>query len=217
MVRTLTRSISRKRKSKCDGNIPSCAACEKVYSTPCVYSPESDHRRKGVYKNDLESLKTRNSTLQTLVTALLNLEEHDAFDLVREMRSCDSLDEVAERIANEDLRPTHEGEGANTANSTASHGLTLGKHLYGRMADLLIDEGSVRYIGGTSHLIHDGNDDTDDMDDDGQLATNSGRDQSFLLSWTTATSDPELIVHLLNMYFTVSELTGRTYHNRDIF
>lgn len=29
----------RKRKSKCDGNQPSCAACAQVYNTPCVYSP----------------------------------------------------------------------------------------------------------------------------------------------------------------------------------
>jgi hypothetical protein len=38
----------RKRKSKCDGNQPSCAACAQVYNTPCVYSPWTGTRVEGV-------------------------------------------------------------------------------------------------------------------------------------------------------------------------
>ncbi|KAK2796444.1 hypothetical protein FQN50_009555 [Emmonsiellopsis sp. PD_5] len=46
----------RKRKSKCDGQTPSC-----------VYDPDSDHRRKGVFKQDIERLRNRNSYLEELL------------------------------------------------------------------------------------------------------------------------------------------------------
>ena len=51
-----------------------------------------------MYKNDVDNLKTRNSTLHTLIQAILNLKEEEAFDLVREIRTCESLDAVAEKI-----------------------------------------------------------------------------------------------------------------------
>src|SRR5690349_18096595 len=59
----------RRRKSKCDGNTPKCAACASVYMTECEYAPHTDHRRKGVYKKDIDSLTTKNSTLQILIQA----------------------------------------------------------------------------------------------------------------------------------------------------
>jgi len=69
----------RRRKSKCDGNTPSCAACASVYHTECVYDLNSDHRRKGVYKKDIDSLKTQNGTLQTLIEAILNVRRSLSF------------------------------------------------------------------------------------------------------------------------------------------
>jgi len=53
--------------------MPACAACASVYQTECVYDLNSDHRRKGVYKKDIDQLKTQNGTLQTLVEAILNV------------------------------------------------------------------------------------------------------------------------------------------------
>ncbi|EEY15148.1 nitrogen assimilation transcription factor nirA [Verticillium alfalfae VaMs.102] len=61
----------RRRKSKCDGALPSCAACASVYGTECVYDPNSDHRRKGVYREKIDSMKARTSTLQILIEAIL--------------------------------------------------------------------------------------------------------------------------------------------------
>lgn len=88
----------RKRKSKCDGNTPSCAACSSVYGTGCVYDPSSDHRRKGVYKKDIDNLKTRNDTLQTLIQAILDHPEEQVHELVQTMRSSDNLEDVAEAV-----------------------------------------------------------------------------------------------------------------------
>jgi hypothetical protein len=88
----------RKRKSKCDGNLPKCAACASVYLTECEYAPHTDHRRKGVYKKDVDATKTKNTTLQILIQAILNAEEDDVMDVVRQIRTCDSLEELAATI-----------------------------------------------------------------------------------------------------------------------
>lgn len=153
----------RKRKSKCDGAQPACAACSSVYGSECIYDPNSDHRRKGVYKNDTDNLKTRNSTLQTLITALLNLQEHEAFDLVREIRTCESLDAVAEKIAAKEngVEAEEDSSDHSAGDNGVSQAPTFEKQLYGKMGDLRLDEGSVRYIGGTSHLLHINDDDNE--------------------------------------------------------
>ncbi len=90
----------RRRKSKCDGALPSCAACASVYGTECVYDPNSDHRRKGVYREKIDSMKASNSTLQILIEAILNAQEEDVYDIVKRIRTCDNLDVVAESILN---------------------------------------------------------------------------------------------------------------------
>ncbi|KAK3112225.1 Nitrogen assimilation transcription factor nit-4 [Teratosphaeriaceae sp. CCFEE 6253] len=189
---------SLKRKSKCDGNLPACAACSQVYGTDCIYDPNSDHRRKGVYKNETADLKTRNSTLHTLIQAILNASEESVPGLVREIRTCESLDDVADRLLakengvdledDEDDELVHENGG--------SHGRTFETHLYGKMGDLRLDEGSVRYIGGTSNLIHLAQEDSNELKDEYQ------QQEDPITSWTNVTDDPELVVHLLNMYFT---------------
>src|SRR5271170_8489843 len=86
------------RQGYCYSNLPKCAACASVYLTECEYAPHTDHRRKGVYKKDMDSLKTRNSTMQTLIHAILNYEEEDVPELVRQIRTCESLDDLAENI-----------------------------------------------------------------------------------------------------------------------
>jgi hypothetical protein len=142
-----------------------CAQCV----LECIYDPNSDHRRKGVYKNDIDNLKTRNTTLQTIIQALLNDEEQKAFDLVREIRTCDSLDAVAEKITAGQRGVDYEDEEDYDASPDAngdSQVPTFEKQLYGKMGDLRLDEGSVRYIGGTSNLIHISLDDGDDEADE---------------------------------------------------
>ncbi|KAK5117418.1 Nitrogen assimilation transcription factor nit-4 [Meristemomyces frigidus] len=187
----------RKRKSKCDGNLPACAACVQVYGTECIYSPESDHRRKGVYKNDVDNLKTRNSTLQTLVQAILNYAEDDIPELIREIRTCESLDTVAEKIvARENGSEVGDDEEDGGHERNAMQAPTFETQLYGKMGDLRLDDGSVRYFGGTSNLIHLAQDDANhDVDEYTQQ-------EDPITSWTDVTDDPQLVLHLLNMYFT---------------
>src|SRR4051812_415005 len=100
----------RRRKSKCDGALPSCAACSSVYGTECVYDPNSDHRRKGVYREKIDSMKAQNSTLQILIEAILNAAEDDVPAIVKKIRTCDSLDTVAESILKQDFTNDDEEE-----------------------------------------------------------------------------------------------------------
>ncbi|QSZ30240.1 hypothetical protein DSL72_004762 [Monilinia vaccinii-corymbosi] len=145
----------RKRKSKCDGNTPSCAACSSVYGTECVYDPLSDHRRKGVYKEKIDSLKTRNSTLQTLIQAILNAAEDDVPNLVRKIRTCESLDDVADGILKEKQGLEDEDDDMDDSMAYAPTNLPIFEsQLSGKMGELRLENGSVRFLGGTSNLIY---------------------------------------------------------------
>ncbi|KAF1839468.1 hypothetical protein BDW02DRAFT_486967 [Decorospora gaudefroyi] len=193
----------RKRKSKCDGTTPACSACAAVYNTPCIYDPNSDHRRKGVYKKDIDNLKTRNSTLQTLIQAILNYPEDEVADLVQQIRTCESLDAVAEGIIAREKGDDDDDELLSpvTTPTMAPAKGTFESQLSGKMGELRLEDGSTRYIGGTSHLIYlgKGNDaaaSPDAYSDDEYLEP-----QDPFCSWTTVTSDPELVQHLLSMYF----------------
>ncbi|KAF1992921.1 pathway-specific nitrogen regulator [Amniculicola lignicola CBS 123094] len=205
----------RKRKSKCDGSTPSCSACAAVYNTECIYDPNSDHRRKGVYKKDIDNLKTHNSTLQTLIQAILNYPDDEVAQLVKEIRTCESLDAVAETIIARENGDEDEGDedaspfGGDTGGSVGSAGSAAERmfesQLSGKMGELRLEDGSTRYIGGTSHLIYlgAGNDGKDSpatlRDLEAYQQQGGGGDP--ITSWTTVTKDSELVLHLMNMYF----------------
>ena len=190
---------------QCDGNTPSCAACASVYGTECVYDPNSDHRRKGVYKKDIDSLKTRNSTLQTLIEAILNYPEYEVPGLIRDIRTCESLDDVAEGILSKELAS---GEDAEDAESPPSNASLLAvprfeQELSGKMGELRLQNGSVQFLGGTSNLIYlDSDLQTEDSESLINTVDSYQQQEDPITSWTKVTSDAELIVHLMNMYTT---------------
>ncbi|KAL4968810.1 putative C6 transcription factor (NirA) [Aspergillus stella-maris] len=190
----------RRRKSKCDGNLPSCAACSSVYHTTCVYDPNSDHRRKGVYKKDTDTLRTKNSTLLTLIQALLNYEEEDAFDLVRQIRSCDNLEDVAQSLLTQEKRFSGLSPDATLVDDDAtSQTDQFESELAGKMSNLVLD-GSHKFIGGTSNLIFlppgsELNEGNPGLDIGGEL-------EGSVTQWTKVTDDQQLIKHLMTMYFT---------------
>lgn len=195
----------RKRKSKCDGQLPKCAACASVYLTECEYAPHTDHRRKGVYKKDIDSLKTKNSTLQTLIHAILNYDEEDVPELVSQIRTCDNLEELADSIvAKANGALLEQDDAPDSPIYGASMPLEIPQfeaELSGRMGDLLV-EGSVKFIGGTSNLIWLPN----DSESNGPAwpiahAQTVKSQEEALLSWTSVTQDKELILYLINMYF----------------
>jgi hypothetical protein len=167
--------------------------------TECVYDPNSDHRRKGVYKEKVDSLKTKNSTLQTLIQAILNVAEDDVPNLVRQIRTCESLDDVADSILRQEQGlEDEEYDYDDTAYKTTSLP-TFETELSGKMGELRLENGSVRFLGGTSNLIY-----LDPADEnEGALGLDAYQQQEDpLTSWTTVTRDTEVIVHLINMYFT---------------
>ncbi|KAJ9669543.1 Nitrogen assimilation transcription factor nit-4 [Coniosporium apollinis] len=186
----------------CDGNLPECAACASVYNTACVYDPNSDHRRKGVYKKDIDNLKTRNSTLQTLIQAILNYPEDEVPALIKQIRTCESLDTVAEAILAKEagISGDDEDDIPSLTIETLSGQPTFETQLSGKMGRLQLEDGSVRYIGGTSNLIHLGA-----GSDHEEMASETEQYQQQdnpITTWTNVTSDSTLIMHLINMYFT---------------
>lgn len=183
-----------------------------MYGTECVYDPSSDNRRKGVYKKTIDSLKTRNSTLQTLIQAILNYSEDEVVGLVREIRSCESLDDVAESIlaASTGQAGLHGGgddddEDDDTPELESDQlGPTFERVVSAKMGELRLEDGSVRFLGGTSNLIFGGLNAVigDDAHARAGLDGPSQPQNQPITSWTTVTSDPDLIRHLVHMYFT---------------
>jgi hypothetical protein len=166
-----------------------------------VYDPNSDHRRKGVYKKDIDNLKTRNSTLQTLVQAILNYPEAEVASLVQQIRTCESLDAVAEAIiAKESGMDEDDDDDDEAVSPFGDVAQTFESKLSGKMGELRLEDGSTRYIGGTSNLIYlgAGSDNDDRPDSNVELYQ---QQENPVTTWTTVTSDPDLIVHLMNMYF----------------
>lgn len=190
----------RRRKSKCDGNLPKCAACASVYLTECEYAPHTDHRRKGVYKKEADTLKTKNSTLQTLIQALLNYEEDEAFDLLKQMRTTDNLEDLVQIVEARSKGIEQDFPDSPVYQDESTQLPQFDAELSGKMGDLLLD-GSVKFIGGTSNLVW--------LDDAPSTFTSPVPSESHIvrpreeaiLSWTTVHNDKELILHFLNMYF----------------
>ena len=141
-----------------------------------------------------------------MIQAILNYPEAEVPDLVKQIRTCESLDDVAESIIARNIALDEEDgadEGALEDYGTPSAVPKFEKELSGKMGKLRLNNGSVSIVGGTSNLIfvgsgHDGDDDaysTDELEED---VTN----KEPIASWTEVTSDTRLVLHLMNMYFT---------------
>lgn len=188
--------------NRCDGNLPACAACSSVYNTECVYDPNSDHRRKGVYKKDIDKLKTRNSTLEVLIQALLNVAEDEVPALVHQIRTCESLDSVADSLLSKEAGIQDEDQDL-TVQATSVATPTFETQLSGQMGELRLEDGSTRYIGGTSNLLFLGSmGDNEAFMTDTETTERYPRQADAVVSWTNVTDDPSLVMHLVNMYFT---------------
>ncbi|CAI7597251.1 unnamed protein product [Penicillium pancosmium] len=184
----------------------SCPRTNFVDLISGVYDPNSDHRRKGVYKKDADALRTKHTTLQTLIQALLNYEEEDAFEILRQIRSCDDLEDVAQSIVTRDKglpAPTAEVVGEITEKENAAGVDQFESELSGRMSELFLD-GSRKFIGGTSNLIFLPPGSELHEFTPTQEAPNAPIANEMLpvRRWTQVTEDESLVSHLLTMYFT---------------
>lgn len=125
-------------------------------------------------------------------------------DLVKQIRTCESLDDVAESVMARDHALGSENEEIEDLlgdTGTPSQIPQFEKELSGKMGKLRLDNGSVSIIGGTSNLIFMGSgadlEEGNTTDDE----INDLRDTP-ATSWTEVTKDPELVMHLLTMYMT---------------
>jgi hypothetical protein len=78
--------------------MPSCSTCTAVYRTECQYDADSDHRRKGALKRDIQSLQAQNNALDVIVASLRSLPEDEAVTLLRQLRDDSSLDMIASSL-----------------------------------------------------------------------------------------------------------------------
>lgn len=177
-----------------------------MYGTECIYDPNSDHRRKGVYKKDIDNLKTRNSTLQTLIQAILNFPEHEVPGLIRQIRTCESLDDVAESILSKNNTLGKDEEDCDSPfneNDVLSGIPKCEMELSGKMGELRLENGSVSFIGGTSNLLFLGSgSDREDIAISAEDVERYPKQEDAIVSWTNVTKDSKLVIHLINMYFT---------------
>ena len=129
------------------------------------------------------------------------------YELVRQIRSCDNLEDVAESIT-----AGEKGLALATAQDTTAEEPSAGDgdlendifetELAGKMSELMLD-GSVKFIGGTSHLIFlpPGS----ELDESNSFLPSIGMGPSpdyYVANWTRVTDDQNLIGHLMTMYFT---------------
>ena len=168
-----------------------------------MYDPNSDHRRKGVYRKSSGMGKVRTATLSTLVNILVELPDKDALDLIRRMRASNNPEKEAEKICvSRDVTEDSPGEEIISPTSSVSSPLTqtFETHISSKMGELRLEEGSTVYYGGTSNLLFV---DPGVEVDNNIAATPDPYQESDdpVTSWTAVTSDRSLIIHLLNMYF----------------
>ena len=136
--------------------------------------------------------------------------------LVKHIRSCESLDDVAANIIAKKSLISDDGDDdvVITKSNGAAAVPQFEKQLSGKLGELRLDNGSFSVVGGTSNLIY--------LDSDlGGLSANDGdedypRPDDPITSWTEVTADNELVVHLLNMYFTW-HYTYFTTLSKDLF
>ena len=141
------------------------------------------------------------------MNAILNYKEYEVPELIRQIRASENLNDVAKSISSKNNAMTDDGEEDDSPMSDDSTVLTgvpkFEMELSGKMGELRLENGSLQFLGGTSNLLFlrsgpVGEDATTSAEDSNQYETK----EDALVSWTKVTEDPELVIHLMNMYFT---------------
>ncbi|CZR51461.1 uncharacterized protein PAC_01337 [Phialocephala subalpina] len=176
----------RKRRSKCDGKKPSCHGCDFVYHTTCYYDLDSDHRRKGALRRDIQQLKEGNEKRDVILEAIRKGSEAEVEDIIHLVRANpdEPYDSIAESIKRMSINPTKRLGEASTLEGELEE-FSAGSPL--------IKADETRHYGHTSNLALIGSEDDLSLRAVDQFGT-----------WTSVTNDVGLIQHLLSLYFTWS-------------
>ena len=166
-------------RQQCDGGTPSCSTCTAVYHTECLYDIDSDHRRKGALKRDIESLKERNGALAVIVNSIRSSSETEVAEIVQQIRADENLEALAESLKRNILLPRRSGSQSLEADLS---------DIMGRPS--LSRSGQTRHFGHTSSL---GLVDEDDKSPVRALIPSE--------AWTKVTRDAGLVGHLMALYF----------------
>jgi Fungal specific transcription factor domain len=137
-----------------------------------------------------------------LIQAILNADEEDVAELVRQIRTCDNLEELASTIEAREKGAQDDAPDSPMLNDGHGDIPQFEAELSGKMGDLWLD-GSVKFIGGTSNLIWmpDHMDTRTVVSSPSSVAEIVRPKEEAILSWTTVTQDKALILHFINMYF----------------
>lgn len=171
----------RRRKSKCDGALPSCSTCTAVYRTECYYDADSDHRRKAALKRDIQSLQQQNDALDVIVASLRSLPEAEAVILLHSLRGDSSIDLVAASLR-ADVRLPH-----SYALQTLEADLTLSRSA----------TSTTSFENGTYASMRS----QDQSSDDSQALSGDATPGDTPAVWFRTPQDAELVEHLMNLYF----------------
>lgn len=72
-----------------------------MYRTECSYDADSDHRRKGALKRDIQSLQQQNDALDVIVASLRSLPEAESISLLHNLRGDTHPNALADQLRND--------------------------------------------------------------------------------------------------------------------
>ena len=151
-----------------------------MYRTECYYDAESDHRRKGALKRDIQSLQEQNDALDVIVASLRSLPEEEAISVFHSLRGDTSPDTLANTLRNNVRLPL------NFAPQTLE--ADIARQI---SPSSLIPKIEIKTLDIPSHGSSDAT--TSDSSNATPVETSA--------VWFKAPQDSEFVEHLLNLYF----------------
>ncbi|KAM3422178.1 hypothetical protein BST61_g2547 [Cercospora zeina] len=88
----------RNRKTKCDGGRPACSRCINR-NKHCVYDAEPDEYRSATMRRKCKVFEQRALAGERLLSAMRDLPESEALDILRRLRAQKSIESVAASLA----------------------------------------------------------------------------------------------------------------------
>lgn len=154
-----------------------------MYRTECNYNADSDHRRKGVLKRDLQSLQQQNDALDVIVASLRSLPEDEAIGLLRSLRGDSNADVLAASLRT-NVRLPH-SYAPQTLEADFAQQIPQSDPTSSAIEGVPFNSASSR----------------EQSVDGGQLANGAGLPSNGSAIWFAVPQDAELVEHLLNLFF----------------